>query len=144
MPTSRRFPPPWSVEETAACFIVRDHRGQKLAYAYCEEEPGRLSPTQRRSCISSGRGDHMIGRTWLVTRPIGMASRLATRVTLVRSTRVAASGKLFTAGSRIGRKIGLRSPNRATGARPVAIALIGIIRMGRTMGVVDVAFLAAR
>jgi len=22
--TARRFPPPWSVEETAACFIVRD------------------------------------------------------------------------------------------------------------------------
>jgi hypothetical protein len=21
----RRFPPPWSVEETGACFIVRDH-----------------------------------------------------------------------------------------------------------------------
>jgi hypothetical protein len=24
MPTRRRFPPPWSVEETDACFIVRD------------------------------------------------------------------------------------------------------------------------
>jgi len=68
------FPPPWSVEETAACFIVRDHGGQKLAYAYCEEEPGRLSPTRRPTCISSGRGDHMIGRPWLVARPIRMAS----------------------------------------------------------------------
>jgi hypothetical protein len=29
----RRFPPPWSVEETDACFIVRDHNGQALAYA---------------------------------------------------------------------------------------------------------------
>ena len=37
----RRFPPPWSVEETAACFIVRDANGQALAYAYFEEEPGR-------------------------------------------------------------------------------------------------------
>jgi hypothetical protein len=27
-----RFPPPWSVEETPACFIVRDHGGQALAY----------------------------------------------------------------------------------------------------------------
>ena len=26
--TSRRFPPPWSVEETAPCFIVRDANGQ--------------------------------------------------------------------------------------------------------------------
>jgi hypothetical protein len=24
----RRFPPPWSVEETEACFIVRDANGQ--------------------------------------------------------------------------------------------------------------------
>jgi hypothetical protein len=27
----RRFPPPWSVEETAPCFIVRDLNGQALA-----------------------------------------------------------------------------------------------------------------
>jgi hypothetical protein len=27
----RRFPPPWKiVEETAPCFIVRDHNGQAL------------------------------------------------------------------------------------------------------------------
>jgi hypothetical protein len=37
----RRFPPPWSVEETDACFIVRDHNGQALTYVYFEEEPGR-------------------------------------------------------------------------------------------------------
>jgi hypothetical protein len=39
----RRFPPPWSVEETDACFIVRDHNGQALAYVYFEDEPGRRS-----------------------------------------------------------------------------------------------------
>ena len=39
----RRFPPPWSVEELEACFIVRDHSGQALAYIYYEEEPGRRS-----------------------------------------------------------------------------------------------------
>ena len=37
----RRFPPPWTVEETDACFIVRDHGGQALACVYFEEEPGR-------------------------------------------------------------------------------------------------------
>ena len=38
----RRFPPPWSVEEyNDACFIVRDHSGQALAYVYFEDEPGR-------------------------------------------------------------------------------------------------------
>ncbi len=37
----RRFPPPWSADETDACFIVRDANGQALAYVYCEDEPGR-------------------------------------------------------------------------------------------------------
>jgi hypothetical protein len=41
--TERRFPPPWSVEETDACFIVRDHNGQALAYVYFEDESGRRS-----------------------------------------------------------------------------------------------------
>jgi endo-1,4-beta-D-glucanase Y len=42
--TDRRFPPPWSVEDhNNACFIVRDHDGQALAYVYYEEEPGRRS-----------------------------------------------------------------------------------------------------
>jgi hypothetical protein len=39
----RRFPPPWSVEETAACFIVRDSGGQQLVYVYFEDERGRRS-----------------------------------------------------------------------------------------------------
>ncbi len=29
---SIRFPPPWYVEETGACFVVRDSNGQALAY----------------------------------------------------------------------------------------------------------------
>jgi hypothetical protein len=37
----RHFPPPWSVEEQEACFVVRDHNGQQLVYVYFEEEPGR-------------------------------------------------------------------------------------------------------
>ena len=44
MPSARRFPPPWSVEEpdrSCECFIVRDANGQALAYVYFEEEPGR-------------------------------------------------------------------------------------------------------
>jgi len=36
----RRFPPPWSVDETGACFIVKDGAGQTLAYVYFEDEPG--------------------------------------------------------------------------------------------------------
>ena len=51
---ARRFPPPWSVEETEACFIVRDHNGQALAYVYSRRSraggrrPGRPSREQRR------------------------------------------------------------------------------------------------
>jgi len=41
--TARRFPAPWKIEETGACFIVRDHNGQALAYIYFEDEPGRRS-----------------------------------------------------------------------------------------------------
>jgi hypothetical protein len=29
--SDRRFPPPWSVEEQDACFVVRDYNGQALA-----------------------------------------------------------------------------------------------------------------
>jgi hypothetical protein len=41
--TERRFPPPWSVEELEACFLVKDSAGQKLAFVYFEDEPGRRS-----------------------------------------------------------------------------------------------------
>jgi len=39
----RRFPPPWSIDELEACFVLIDSAGQKLAYVYFEEEPGRRS-----------------------------------------------------------------------------------------------------
>ena len=38
---ARRFPPPWTSEETEACFIVRDNTGRALAYVYYEKEPSR-------------------------------------------------------------------------------------------------------
>jgi hypothetical protein len=43
MPSPRRFPPPWSIEEQDACFVVKDNAGQKLAYVYFEDKPGRRS-----------------------------------------------------------------------------------------------------
>jgi hypothetical protein len=42
MPT-RRFPPPWTVEDFDACFVVKDNGGQKLVYEYFEEERWRRS-----------------------------------------------------------------------------------------------------
>jgi hypothetical protein len=38
-----RFPPPWSVEDIDAAYVVRDHNGQALAYVYFEDKPGRRS-----------------------------------------------------------------------------------------------------
>jgi hypothetical protein len=43
MPTARRFPPPWTIEEHAKSFIVKDTTGQALGYFYFEDEPGRRS-----------------------------------------------------------------------------------------------------
>ena len=42
MAQPRRFPPPWTVEELDACFVVIDSAEQKLAYVYFEEEAGAL------------------------------------------------------------------------------------------------------
>ena len=61
---ARRFPPPWTVEDLGACYVVRDHDGQQLAYVYFEEEPGRrfrsfiqdaLARTARISALIFGR-----------------------------------------------------------------------------------------
>ena len=41
-----RFAPPRTVEETDACFIVKDHTGLSLAYSYFGEEPGRRAATR--------------------------------------------------------------------------------------------------
>jgi len=43
---ARRFPPPWSVEDIDAAFVVKDSAGQKLAYVYFEDEPGRRAGRQ--------------------------------------------------------------------------------------------------
>jgi hypothetical protein len=53
---SRRFPPPWSIDELEACFVVIDGAGQNLAYVYFEDEPEprsvRSGPHSRLSPIA--------------------------------------------------------------------------------------------
>ena len=43
MPAAHRFPPPWSFEDIDAAFVVKDGSGQKVAYVYYKDEPGRRS-----------------------------------------------------------------------------------------------------
>jgi hypothetical protein len=51
-------PPPWSVEDIGACFVVKDSTGQKLAAVYYEEKPGRRSG----NCARPG-GSADVGKT---------------------------------------------------------------------------------
>lgn len=39
----RHFPPPWSVEDTGAAYVVKDRSGQKIGCLDYEDEPGRRS-----------------------------------------------------------------------------------------------------
>ena len=43
VPEPRRFRPPWSVEDRACCFVVKDRGGRELAYLYYEDDPRRQS-----------------------------------------------------------------------------------------------------
>ena len=65
----RRFPPPWSVEDHLACFIVKDSTGQALAHIYCEIEPGQRSAAKllskdeaRRIAANIAKLPELLGR----------------------------------------------------------------------------------
>jgi hypothetical protein len=49
MPTPRRFSPPWTIDEQTESFIVRDAKGQALAYIYFEDQPQRQMSMKRLS-----------------------------------------------------------------------------------------------
>jgi hypothetical protein len=74
VPTARRFPPPWSVEKQSACFVVMDSTGQKLAYVYFEDEPGRRSAAKLLSKDDARR----MGRISPSCRSVGQGSKLRT------------------------------------------------------------------
>ncbi len=45
MNTVRRFPTPWSAVEERERYVIQDGWGQRLAYLYFEDEPGRRRVT---------------------------------------------------------------------------------------------------
>jgi len=54
----RRFPPPWTVDEQALCFVVRDQNAQAIARLYFEVEPAspstvRLLPRSKARWIAA-------------------------------------------------------------------------------------------
>src|SRR5262249_2988165 len=58
--TERRFPPPWSVQEQEACYVVRDHGGQ-----------ARRDADQQPSCSARMRREAAGANTLLTSQPSG-------------------------------------------------------------------------
>ena len=59
MPEPRCFRPPWSVEDRASCFVVKDRGGQEPVYIYYEDDSRRrlivklLSRDEARSIVAA-------------------------------------------------------------------------------------------
>jgi len=68
--TSRRFPPPWSIDELTESFVIKDGTGQALAYVYFEDEPQRKLSMKRLSRDEAFRIAMNIAKLPMVPRQI--------------------------------------------------------------------------
>ena len=121
---SRRFPPPWTVEESDARFVVKDGAGQKLAYVYFEDAPGRrvtvtVSLTQIVATPVS------IGAKVVPPAAFSSASSDTVKVSSAWSRAQSANGSFMAAS------IKLRSPSiRITPSIPLVVRRLLIVRAG--------------
>jgi hypothetical protein len=72
--TERGYPPPWTVEVTPNCFIVRDANGQALSYVYYEGEPARRSAAKLLTKDELPRIAANIGKLRLRAVPLSLAA----------------------------------------------------------------------
>jgi hypothetical protein len=87
LPPSRRFPPPWSIEDIGACFLVKDATGQKLAAVYYGAPIVGQAAHARRGAADRGELPEAAGTSralnlpgaLLTCRELGRAGRLIPR-----------------------------------------------------------------
>jgi hypothetical protein len=76
----RRFPPPWSIEEIDACFIIRDDNGRALAYGLLRGGAGpasdRQAAHQRISTAASPRPLYVEPEAKIFFSPVSLGSGL--------------------------------------------------------------------
>jgi len=61
--SNRRFPPPWSIEDIAAAYVVKDGSGQKLGqFLISRRTGGCLSRDEARTQIVASPLWYFIGR----------------------------------------------------------------------------------
>jgi hypothetical protein len=114
-------PPPLTVEELDACFVVRDANGQALAYVYYEDEPGRRSAAKLLSKDEARRIAASIAKlvvVWNSRRARPVAASFATSATAPSSkcSRMASIAIQGSKGINFGYAVGCRD---AVGRRAV-------------------------
>jgi hypothetical protein len=63
-------PPPWSIEDLGAAFVVKDSARHKLAYVPYRDEPGRRSTAKLLSKDEARRGAADIAKLPVLLRKV--------------------------------------------------------------------------